>query len=270
MNPLARNKVALAGNPTASRTLIFVNGLGTDQHCWQRVTPAFADDYRLVLFDNVGADAESQPYFLEHQVRYLGVRGYANDLLEICDALELDKDVTLVGHSLGALAALLACTTRPSLFRRLILIGASPRYANTEGYEGGFSSDDIKTIYREMSTNYAGWSKSLAAAAMGNPDRPSLANQFAEAIARIPQEMMLTILCSVLQTDQRAELAKLRIPTLLIQSQDDIFVPRTVADYLHAAIAGSELSVIDASGHLPHVSAPDQVVAAMSAFLSRG
>ena len=268
-DPLPRNNVTVTGNLSAGKTLVFVNGLGTDQSCWSQVAPAFADAYRLVLFDNVGSVEANQAYFREKRARYLNVTGYAADLLEVCGALKLDGKTTVIGHSLGALAGLLASIEQPRQFERLVLLGASPRYANTEGYEGGFSRSDIDATYLAMGRNYSEWSKALAVAAMGNPERPSLAARFAESIVRTPQDMMLTVLCSVLQTDHRADLEKVTVPTLIIQSRDDFFVPLGVAKYLHARIPGAAFTLIDATGHLPHVSAPDKVVAAIKAFIEQ-
>lgn len=269
MNPLTRNNVTVAGNFGAAKTMVFVNGLGTDQSYWSLVTPAFADDYRLVLFDNVGSIESNQAYFRENQFRYLNASGYAEDLLEICSTLHLNEDTVLVGHSLGATAGLLASIERPRQFDRLVLIGASPRYANAENYQGGFSKEDINATYAALGRNYSGWSTGLASAAMKNLDRPMLANRFAASIAQIPQDMMLTVLCSVLQIDHRADLLKLSVPTLVVQSQEDFFVPLAVAEFLRANIPDCQLLTIEATGHLPHVSAPEKVVAAIRSFIEQ-
>lgn len=266
-NPLIRNNVTLDGNLAATKSMVFVNGLGYDQSFWRHVAPSFADDYRLVLFDHVGSVASNQAYFRENQSRYLNASGYAADLLEICAALNLNEDTVLVGHSLGAMTGLLASIQKPSRFSKLVLIGASPRYANAETYLGGFSKEDIDASYSALQHDYLNWSMQLASATMATPDRADLVNMFAEALTRIPEEMMLTVLCSVLQMDYRSELAKVNLPTLVIQSQADCFVPQDVAEYIHAHIPGSKLALIDALGHFPHVSAPDQVIAAMGSFV---
>ena len=266
-NPLTRNNVTVTGNPEARKTMVFVNGLGTDQSYWNLVTPPFAHDYRLVLFDNVGSIETNQDYFRGNQFRYLNVNGYAADLLEICSALDLDGDTILVGHSLGAMAGLLASIQRPRQFKHLILIGASPRYANTENYQGGFSTADIAATYSTLERNYEQWTQGLAVAVTGNPDELTLAKRFADSIGRIPQKMMLTILCSVLQTDHRSDLGKVSVPTLLIQSREDYFVPIAVAEYIQANIPDCQLTMINAKGHLPHVSAPNEVIAAINHFI---
>lgn len=266
---LTRNNVTITGKPDAAGTVLFVNGLGYDQQFWRHLTPAFADKYRLVLFDHVGAIAGNQAYFREHQCHYLNVSGYADDLLEICSALNLGTNTLLIGHSMGAMAGLLAAIQRPRQFNRLVLIGASPRYANADGYHGGFSKEDIAATYAALNRNYGEWSKQLAAATMSNnPAHLSLTDAFAQSLARVPQEIMLMVLCSILQTDHRADLARVSVPTLLIQSSEDFFVPLSVAELIRTSIPDCHLTVIPAKGHLPHVSAPDEVAAAIHQFLA--
>ncbi|WP_319239488.1 alpha/beta hydrolase [uncultured Propionivibrio sp.] len=267
-DPLVRSNVTVSGNLLAKKTMIFVNGLGYDQSFWNLVAPSFADDYRLVTFDNVGSVQSNQAIFRQNQLRYLTVNGYAKDLLEICAALNLKEEIIVVGHSLGALAGMLASIQTPSIFSKLVMLGASPCYADAEDYRGGFSNDDINATYSALSNNHHAWSRQLAAVAMATPDSPALADCFAEALMRIPQEMMLTVLCSVLQTDQRNNLAKVSVPTLIIQSQKDYFVPMEVADYIHAHIPFSKLTVINAQGHFSHLSAPQEVISAISSFIN--
>lgn len=268
-DPLSRHNVTLLGNPAAATTLLFVHGLGSDQSVWSRLTPAFLRDYRLVVFDNVGAVASNQGDFRENQFRYLNVGGYAADILDICAALNLSGDTILIGHSLGGLAGLIASVRSPRQFKALVLLGVSPRYADTEGYEGGFTKAEIDKAYAALMSDYPVWTRTVAELAMGNPDQPHLAERFAETMGRVPREMMLTVLCSVLQTDQRALLPGVPVPVSLIQSRDDYFVPLAVARYLQAAIPDCRLSLIDASGHLPHVSAPERVVEVLQDILSK-
>jgi sigma-B regulation protein RsbQ len=263
-DPITKNNVTVAGNPDAAATMIFVHGFGTDQSSWREVAAAFARDYRLVLFDNTGAGRSRPEAFVQH--RYLNLRAYAEDLLDICAALQF-KDAVLVGHSVGAMIGLLAAIRRPQHFSRLVLIGASPRYLDDEGYHGGFTKSDIDELYSTMTHSYSTWAKNFAPLVMGNPDSPHLAQQFAETIKTIPPNHALTVLCSIFQSDHRGDLDKLTLPTLLIQAREDIAVPLAVAEYLNRHIAGSRLAVIEATGHLPHISAPAAVIKAMRGFL---
>lgn len=266
-DPLTRNNVVLAGNPNAAKTLVFVNGLGTSQSVWNAVSPAFENDFRLVFFDHVGSVPENFDDFRRHQVRYLNISGYALDLLEICSALKLNHFTTLIGHSLGAIAALLATIQRPNQFNRLVLLGASPRYANTTDYEGGFSDADITAIYERLQGDPVAWAQGFADAALANSSKPHMVLHLAAALQSIPKDMMLTVLCSVLQADHRKELPQVTRPVLLVQSREDFFVPNAVARYAHAHLPNSTLKTVDARGHLPHLTEPSQVVEAIRDFV---
>lgn len=266
IDPLKRNNVVVAGNLKATRSIVFVHGFGTDQSAWTKVVAPFMADFRIILMDNVGAGKSDPNYFAQHQHKYLNIHGYANDLLEVCKALKL-VDAIAIGHSAGAMACLLAAVKEPNRFARLALIGASPRYLDDQGYHGGFTKDDIAAIYQNVTSNYSTWVNSFASAMMANPARPDLTQQFVDSIRAIPNEQMLVALCAILQSDHRNEVNKLDKPTLIIQTKFDGAVPLEVAQYLHKNIKNSELRVIDAEGHLPHISAPAEVIAALHDFL---
>lgn len=264
-DPLQRNHVTVTGKLDASRSIVFVHGFGNDQTAWTQVAASFLPDYRIILLDNTGAGQSDPAAFVQSQ--YLNLRAYSADLVEVCQALHL-QDAILVGHSVGAMIGALAAIAQPALFSKLVLIGMSPRYRDDAGYHGGFTDNALDALYRAVATNYADWADQFAPLAMGNPDQPRLARHFAETLKSIPAERALTVLCAIFQSDHRADLPKLDRPTLLVQSQDDPAVPMEVAQYLHQHIRGSRLCVIRATGHLPHVSAPDAVVAAMRDFIA--
>ncbi|NMF91593.1 alpha/beta fold hydrolase [Aromatoleum petrolei] len=263
-DPLVRNNVHICGNADADRTIVFVHGFGTEQSVWRGVVPHFARDWRVVLLDNVGAGASLPEAFV--QSRYLGLQGYADDLLEVCDALQL-KDAVLVGHSVGAMAAVLAANRKPEDFAKLVLICASPRYLNTEDYHGGFTADDLNQIYSAIEEQFDEWAAAFAPMAMGNSDRPQLARYFSDQIRSIPPDRVLTVLCSTFQSDHRQDVCRIAQPTLLLQSQDDVAVPAAVAHYLQQHIPDSRLVMLKAGGHLPHFAAPDEVADAIRGFI---
>jgi sigma-B regulation protein RsbQ len=264
-DPLVRNHVTVCGDPKAVRTLVLSHGFGTDQNVWSAIVDALGKRFRIVLFDHVGQGNAPQEAFVQH--RYLTLENYAHDLIEVCTALKV-KDAIAVGHSMGAMVCLLASVRKPELFSRLVLISASPRYLDDLGYHGGMSKDDYAGVYRAIHENYSDWVSAYAPKMMGDGHPEHFGKAFAASLAAIPPENALTIACSVLQSDYRTELPKVQAPTLIIQPNADLAVPLEVVNYLHRHIAGSELRVIDASGHLPHITSPAAVLRAMEAFLA--
>lgn len=265
IDPIKRNNVTVTGNLRTAQSIVFVHGLGTDQGAWHAVAAPFMPDFRIVLLDNVGAGRSDPQAFVQH--RYLTLDRYAHDLFEVCDALALTNDTRLVGHSAGAMVCALAAARHPERFSRLVMIGASPRYIDDHAYRGGFSKEAVDALYQNVLSVGSRWTDSFAPVMMGNADRPELATRFADALKAIPSDRILTVLCSILQSDHRHDVAGVTTPTLIVQTANDNAVPLEVAQYLHQTIRGSRLQVIDADGHLPHVSAPDKVVAAIAPFL---
>lgn len=264
LDPLIKNHVTVTGNVNAGRTLVFVHGFGTDQTVWCHLVEAFAKDYRIVLLDNVGAGRSLPEAFVQH--RYLNLQGYVQDLLAVLDALQI-RECTCVGHSVGAMIVVLASLRAPHRITRLVLIGASPRYLDDVGYVGGFNDEGLDALYSALQSDYAAWADEFAPAMMARPEQPDLGVYFASCIKTIPSTLALTVLCSIFQSDHRRDIARITVPTLLIQTRIDPVVPQEVADYMHATIPGSLLRVIDTQGHLPHVSAPADVIAAIQDFV---
>lgn len=263
-SPLKKNNVTVIGNIESERAMIFAHGFGIDQTTWHEVSAAFLQDYKVILYDNVGAGKSDPEAF--SPLKYNNLKTYANDLIDICETLQVN-DAVMVGHSVSGMISMLACIKAPQYFSKLIMIGASPRYLNDDDYFGGFEQNDLDALYQAMNTNYQAWVSGFAPLAMRNPDNPRLAEQFAAILNSIRPDIAQSVARVIFQSDYRSELHRLKKPTLLIHARRDIAVPDYVADYLHEHIADSQLNVIDASGHFPHMSAPDQVISAIKNFI---
>jgi sigma-B regulation protein RsbQ len=260
---LERNNVHVAGNPDG-RPMLFAHGFGCDQNMWRYVTPAFADDHRLVLFDHVGAGGSDLSAF--DPDRYATLGGYADDVIAICDELGL-QDVVLVGHSVSAMIGVIAANRRPDLFGALVLVAPSPRYTDDEGYVGGFSDADIEELLEALDSNYLGWSTAMAPVIMANADRPELGDELTTSFCRTDPEIARHFARVTFTSDNRSDLAGVRTPTLVLQCREDVIAPQAVGEFVHRQVAGSALTVLDAVGHCPNLSAPDATVAAIRAFL---
>jgi sigma-B regulation protein RsbQ len=260
---LERNNVKILGN--GSKTIIFAPGFGSDQTAWRHQVAAFASNYRIVLFDHVGAGKSDFSAYSPR--RYSSLYSYSEDLLDLCAELKLTECI-LVGHSVSGMVSLLAALVEPHRFSQLIFISASPRYLNDEGYFGGFDQSDLDSLYAAMSSNYYAWVSGFAPIAMGNPEKPELALEFANTLAAIRPDIAQAVARVIFQSDHRAELPRLTLPTTILQASGDIAVPIEVGQYMAAQIADSQLIPIQAQGHLPHISAPDVVTHAIASCLA--
>ena len=250
--------------PGTGQPMIFAHGFGCDQNMWRFVTPAFEAEYRIVLFDLVGAGGSDLSSY--DRDRYGTLDGYAADVLEICRELDL-RDVIFVGHSVSAMIGVLAAIEEPHRFDRLVLVGPSPRYVDDDGYIGGFSHEDIDELLDSLDSNYLGWSSAMAPVIVGNPDRPELGEELTNSFCRTDPEIAGHFARVTFLADNRADLPAVRTPTLILQCSHDAIAPETVGDYVHRQIGGSELVTLAATGHCPNLSAPEETVAAILAFL---
>ena len=261
---VSRNNVKVFGQGT--QPMVFAHGFGCDQNMWRLVAPAFADDYRVVLFDYVGSGRSDLAAY--DAGRYASLDGYAQDVLEVCHALDL-SNVILVGHSVSSMIGVLAANREPALFDRLVLVGPSPRYINEPpDYVGGFERADILGLLETMDKNYIGWANFLGPAIMKNADRPELAAELTESFCSTDPTIARRFAEATFFADNRADLAALRVPSLIMQCSDDIIAPREVGDYLHRNLPGSTLRVLRAAGHCPHMSDPAETIEVIRDYLA--
>ncbi len=260
---LLRNHVVETGDPDG-RPLVFLHGFGCSQETWRLVTPHLAGDHRIVLLDHVGSGASDWSAY--DFGRYDSLHGYADDVLEVLEALDL-RDAVLVAHSVGAMIAVLAANQGSTRIGALVLVGPSPRYLDAEGYEGGFRQSDIDAMLDGLDANYFGWSSAMAPVITGNRDRPELAAELGASFCRCDPAIARHFARVTFLSDNRRDLPLVTLPTLVLQSSDDAIAPLTVGRYVHESIPGSRLVVMAATGHLPNLSAPDEVATHLRAFL---
>lgn len=263
MNVLQRNNVKiLAGS---GPTLVYAHGFGCSQDMWADVVPALAGECQQVLFDYVGSGQSDLSAY--DPVRYRELDGYAQDLIDVCDAVGLQRDVVLVAHSVSCSIGMLAAIRRPELFRQLVLVGPNPCFVNAPPYVGGFERDDLQELLELMDRNFMGWASFLAPVVGGASapvgqrlqhsfcsTDPVIARQFAEA---------------TFFADNRADLPRVPTPCLILQHAQDVLAPLEVGRYLQAHLPRAELRVLDVVGHCAHMSHPQLVVDAIRSVLPR-
>jgi sigma-B regulation protein RsbQ len=258
-----RHHVTESG-PADGQPMLFAHGFGCDQHMWRHVAPAFADEFRVVLFDHVGAGSSDLAAY--DPARYAALDGYADDVVAIVEGLDL-HDVVFVGHSVSAMIGVLAERKVPERFDKLVLVGPSPCYIDGEGYVGGFSERDIHELLDSLDSNYLGWSSAMAPVIVGNADRPELGRELTESFCRTDPEIARAFARATFLTDSRADLPGVGTPTLVLQCSDDVIAPVSVGQYVADAIPGSTLVQLAATGHCPQLSEPAETTAAISGFV---
>ena len=263
MSATERNNVQVTGDPDGV-PMVLAHGFGCDHNMWRHVAPAFEADHRVVVFDHVGAGG-SDPRAYDPE-RYASLDGYAGDVVAILEELDL-HDAIFVGHSVSAMIGVLAARRAPGRIGKLVLVGPSPRYVDDEGYRGGFSEEDIDELLGSLASNFLGWSSAMAPVIMGNPERPELGDELTNSFCRMDPAIAEQFARVTFRSDNRTDLATVSVPTLVLQCAEDAIAPPEVGAYVHAAIPGSVLVQLDATGHCPNLSAPRETVAAIRAFV---
>lgn len=259
-----RNNVQELGN-LAGRPLVFAHGFGCSQETWHSVVPHFTDDYRVILLDHVGSGASDIAAY--DRGKYDSLHGYADDILEVLDDLDL-RDAVFVGHSVSGMIGVLAANRDSSRIGALVLLGPSPRYINDADYVGGFEQDDIDGLLDSLDANYGGWSAAMAPVIMGNHEQPKFGDELVESFCNTDPTVARHFAHVTFLSDNRADLPAVSVPTLILQAQDDVIAPEAVGQYVHAQISGSTYVLIDAYGHCANLSRPHEVAAQISRFLA--
>ncbi|MFC0471378.1 alpha/beta fold hydrolase [Halalkalibacter kiskunsagensis] len=260
---LSRNNVKVIGNGTQS--IIFAPGFGCDQSVWTSVATALSDEYQIILFDYVGSgNSDLRAYDMN---RYSTLDGYAQDVLDVCRALDL-KEAVFVGHSVGSMIGMLASLSHPHYFSHLIMLGPSPCYLNDPpDYYGGFEKEQLLGLIEMMEKNYIGWATVFAATLLNNTNRPEIKSELAERFCSTDPIIARQFAEVTFFADNRKDLAKVTVPSLILQCSDDIIAPSVVGQYLYQHLPDSTLVKMVATGHCPHMSHPEETVQVIRHFL---
>lgn len=259
---LRRNNVTIIGE--GAKTMVFAHGFGCDQNVWDYIKDAFSAEYRLILFDYVGAGKSDLSAY--DQKRYSTLDGYAQDIIDIYETLQL-QDTIFIGHSVSSMIGVLVANRKPSYFKKMIFLGPSPRYLNDEGYNGGFEPDELDGLFQLMDSNYLGWSQSLAPAIMGNQDQPELGQALTNSFCATDPDIARAFARVTFLSDNRSDLAHLRVKSLTLQCSEDIIAPLEVGYYMEQNTPENSLVIMKATGHCPHMSAPNETIDEIKAFL---
>lgn len=267
MDVRARNNVHILGSD--GPVLVYAHGFGCNQSMWDRITPAFASTHKQVLFDYVGSGMSDLSAF--DAKRYATLGGYAQDLIEVCDALQIKGGVTLIGHSVSCSIGLLASIARPELFDRLVLLGPNPCFLNDPpDYMGGFEREDLEGLLALMEQNYMGWVSYLAPVISAQGETGAVTTELSDSFCSTDPVVAKVFARTTFFSDNRQDLPKVTRPCLILQHRTDALAPVAVGEYVHAHLPGSTFKVLEVPGHCAHMSHPSLVVEAIRDYMRTG
>lgn len=263
MHPiLIRNNVKILGE--GSQVLLFAHGFGCAQNSWKYITDAFLENYKVILFDYLGSgDSDLSQY---NQKKYATLEGYACDIIDIIQALDL-KNIIFIGHSVSSMIGMIAALQLPDVFKKLVFIGPSPRYLNDGDYIGGFNTGDIETIFTHIAEDYVAWSKQMAPVVMDSPFKPELSDFLQECFEATDPGVALAFAMATFKADYRDQLKNLEVPSLTLQCKNDITAPLSAGEFIHQNTPDNFLVVMKATGHFPHISAPNETISEIKDFI---
>lgn len=260
-----RNNIRIFGE--GEQIILFAHGFGHDQNMWKHLTPFFTKNYRIIVFDYVGAGNSDLSAY--KQEKYKTLHGYKQDILDIIQTLNL-RDIIFIGHSVSGMIGMLAAIEQPAYFKDFIMIGASPRYLNDrDGYAGGFEEEEIRELLTMMEMNFTGWASYLAQQVMDQSEGPALAKELENRFVTTDPEIARDFAEVTFMSDYRSQLPFMKVPTFIIQCSDDSIVPVEIGEYLNAHIPNSTLTIIEAIGHYPHISQPEDTAKLIKNYLEK-
>jgi sigma-B regulation protein RsbQ len=262
---MARNNVKVIGN--GPKTLMLAHGFGCDQNMWRFITPVLQQQFKIVLFDYVGSGSSDLSQF--NKERYSGLEGYAKDIVEIGEALQL-SDVIFIGHSVSSIIGALASIEAPSIFSKMIMICPSPCFLNfPPDYLGGFEKQDLQELLNLMDKNYIGWANYLAPLVMGDNNPSELTGELSSSFCSTDPVVAKSFAKATFLSDYRHILKEVKQPTLIFQSKNDSLASPEIGKFINDNITNSELEIVDADGHCLHMTHPEQVTNSILKYLDK-
>ncbi|GAB2232496.1 hypothetical protein Drorol1_Dr00011533, partial [Drosera rotundifolia] len=241
---------------SGDEVVILGHGYGGDHSIWDKIVPSLSKKYRVLVFDwKFSGAARANEKELEDPfdtVKYSTYDTFADDLIGLMDEMELGSQPVFVGHSMSGMIGCIASIRRPELFKKLILIGASPRYLNSEDYEGGFERPEVDQLLSAIESNFHSWASAFATLAVGGKDVQAAA-KFEKTLRSMPPQAALSLAKTIFLGDWRHILKDVTVPCIIVQTTNDIVVPTSVGYYMQKKMIKGKAKVenIDCYGHFP-------------------
>ncbi len=250
----------IQGNPTATETIVFLNGLTQSTLSWGLMLPYFRDNYKLILLDFIFQGQSDK------EGAWRNFDQHATDVKTVLDKEWITQPI-VIGLSYGSLVAQHFAVLFPQQLSRLILVSTfahkTPYYDALElswwrALEAGGYNLMLDIMLPSVLSETYFANPLIPIAAMKELRKD--ANQNSEAIFNLMR-------ATKERKDYRNELEKIKMPTLIIQGEKDLLLPVHLANEIHLRIVGSKFIVIKNAGHTLNLEHVPETVGCIKNFL---
>lgn len=260
---ITRNNINVRG--AGEQVLLMAHGFGCNQQMWRFLIPYLESHFKIVLFDYVGSGSSNLAAYSKQ--KYADLEGYAQDIVEICEQLDL-SNVVLIGHSVSSIIGLIAAQKIPQRIHSMIMVCPSPCFLNfPPDYIGGFNREDLVELIDLMDKNYIGWASYLAPLATGELEDKIFTAELTDSFCSTNPITAKNFAKATFFSDYRHLLPQNQHPVLLLQSEFDALASLFIGNYMHSNTPQSRLEVVSARGHCLHMSHPEQISLIIKDFL---
>lgn len=240
---------------TGAPTVLGVGGWIGDWELWQQPFELLSRRCRVVGYDHHGAGETPVP------VDALSFEVQVETVFNVMDALGLDRCV-IAGESNGGTVAIEAALRDPDRFEALVLVAAA--YT-------GFDDPVARAFADQLAKDFDGTLGPFIDLCTPEPDVEHIRRWLGHILRRAEPEAAVALIESMYGVDLKPRLSELRLPTLIIHGREDAlpFTRPAVAHEAAQLIPGSELKMLDATGHVPTLTRPEAVASSIARFIDR-
>ena len=245
-------------------TVLMLHGIGGGHLAFAPQVETLAQaGYRAVAWDmpGYGRSAPIEPYTF---------KALAQSCIDLIDALRCES-VVLLGHSMGGMVAQEVIARRPDKVKKLILCGTSAAFGKrTDGRSAEAWAQQFiaqRTAPLDAGQTMAHMAAKLVPQMVGPGSLPEGLKLAEHCMANVPAATYHRALECLVTFDRQADLAQIRVPTLLIGGEFDRVAAPAVMKQMAAAIPRARYAELAGIGHLMNLEAPDEFDALLLAFL---
>ncbi len=245
-------------------TLLFIHGWGGNHRLWQAQTVYFGQHYKVIVLDLPGhGKTVWQPFSVEEMARQLNI---------LLDQLEITS-VTAVASSMGGLIVLKLYELFPERFKRMVFVGALPKFLQTDDFPFGLAGERIEKLSRQLETDYpeivAIFFRSLFTKKERALGRFKWLEQFGQSDDLPQKEALKDFLQILMKEDLRKIIPTIKIPVQIINGTEDYICSLQAVNYWKSQLPTVDVELFKECGHFPFISYQKDFNERLETFLKK-